>query len=133
MSGQAATTTSGNMRFAIRIAGGALIPSFATIIFNSLNYIFDNYRKATPSEMSPATFDIAVGCAFAIFGICITSQNHVVVNKLQILLMVLIFLIIGGEMLIPAFFGVSKIAMITIVDIAAFVGLCWAIAVGDQP
>jgi hypothetical protein len=116
-----------DVKLGMKIAGGALMPSVATILFNLLNFVFDNYEispKPTPSE---STFDIAVGCALAILGICLTAPTQDTSNRLILLLIAILLLIIGAELLAPVFLHWSKMLMVGLVDLVAFFSVAWAI------
>ena len=111
----------------VKIMGGAAIPSAATIVFNLLNFLFDNFGKTPLPSVSESTFDIAVGCSFAIVGICITTADRETMLKLVFLLVALIFLVLG-EHLVDVFLRWNRIVLTMGVNIIAFIGLSWAIA-----
>jgi hypothetical protein len=83
-----------------KITAGALIPSAATIIFNLLNFLFEN-RQTIP-------LPVAVGCASTLIGICVATKEQATSNKLIIMFSGLILLIIGGELLAPVLLNVKK-------------------------
>jgi hypothetical protein len=109
-----------------KIAAGALIPSFATIIFNYLDFFFDNYMFS-PMPVTPASvFDIGVGCAFSLVGVCIGSKDHALTNSFLIIFVFLLLLILGGGLIVVLGHW-NKLLMVWIVNVICFVALTWAI------
>jgi len=65
-----------NVALFLKITAGAAVPTIATVIFNVLNFFVDNYRNPHLPELSDSTYDVAVGCAFAILGICLAYLDR---------------------------------------------------------
>ena len=113
-----------------KIAAGALIPSAAAIIFNLLNFAFENRDKNPFPLPGVSNFDIAAGLAFSLLGMCVAMSDPAKINKLFMLFASLIIIIIAGDMLLPLFFpAVSKIYFVSVVNICALFALCWVINV----
>ncbi len=111
----------------VKITAGALIPSFATIVFNLLNFILENYSKRPLPGIDPADYDIAAGCVFSIIGICVTAKEHAISSRLAVTCVFLILFVLFGDIL-PTLLQVSKFLMVVIVDGVALAALCWSIA-----
>jgi hypothetical protein len=112
----------------LKITAGAFIPSAATIIFNLLNFAFENYDKHPRPKPSESAFDIAAGCAFSLIGICVTVKNSSVSNRLLVIFACLILFLIAGDMLAPMFLDLNRLLMVVIVNTVSFAALAYAIS-----
>jgi hypothetical protein len=115
-----------NVALFLKITAGAAIPTIATVIFNVLNFFVDNYRNPKPPELSDSTYDVAVGCAFAILGICFGADKETAL-KLVVLLVSLILATLAGDVLYLALHW-NRLGLIFAVNLLSFAGLAWAIA-----
>ncbi len=111
----------------VKLGAGAVIPSAATIIFNLLNFFFENHQTHPLPTASASTYDIASGCIFSLVGISVAVKDRAMESKLLVLSMLLILLWLGGDFLVPAFLSVDQLYMVPVVDAIAFGALCWAI------
>lgn len=111
----------------LKIVAGAAIPTVATLIFNLLNFFVDNYRNPQPPEFGDSIYDVAVGCAFAILGICFSNADRETTLKMVVLLVALILAVLAGDVLYLAYHW-NRLGLIFAIDFLAFVGLAWAIA-----
>jgi hypothetical protein len=110
----------------LKIAAGAAIPAIATLIFNLLNFFVDNYRDPNPPKVAESTFDFAVGCAFAILGICFGADKETTL-KLVVLLVSLILATLAGDVLYLMLHW-NRLGLIIAVNALSLLGLAWAIA-----
>ena len=115
-----------NLALGLKIAAGAAIPTIATLIFNLLNFFVDNYRNPNPPQLSDSTYDVAVGCAFAILGICFGADKETTL-KLVVLIVTLILAALASDVLYLAFHW-NRLGLIFAVNLLSFAGLAWAIA-----
>ena len=115
-----------NLALFLKIAAGAAIPAIATLIFNLLNFLVDNYRNPNPPEVSSSTYDVAVGCAFAILGICFGADKDTNL-KLIVLLVTLILAVLAGDVVYLALHW-NRLGLIMVINFFSFLGLAWAIA-----
>jgi hypothetical protein len=111
----------------VRIAAGAFIPSLATIIFNLLNFFFENYQTRPMPAASASILDIASGCIFSIVGISVAVKDRAMESKLMVLTILLILVLLAGDFLVPAFFPVERLHMVVAMDAIAFCTLCLTI------
>jgi hypothetical protein len=116
----------------LKIIAGALIPAAATIIFNLLNFLFENYSVKQIPSINVSNFDVAVGCTFSIIGICVAAKEHETSNRLLIIFTALILILIAGELLMPIFLHIDKLYAICAVDLLALFALAWSIIEVDQ-
>jgi hypothetical protein len=70
-----------------------------------------------------------VGCAFAIVGICVATQDRDISNALLVMLLVIILIVIFGDTIIPIFMQYDRLMMIIIVDIIALIALIVAVSI----
>lgn len=110
----------------LKIVAGAAIPAIATLIFNLLNFFVDNYRNPKPPELSDSTYDVAVGCAFAILGICFAADKETNF-KLVVLLVSLILAVLASDVLYLAAHW-NRLYLIILVNCISLAGLAWAIS-----
>jgi hypothetical protein len=106
---------------------GALIPSLAVIIFNLLNFVFDNYENIPRPHLPKSVFDISVGCAFAIVGIAVTAKEKELMARLTVGSIIVILAILGVGLILPFFLIIEKGLAIWLVNILSFFVLGWAI------
>lgn len=111
----------------VKILAGALIPSFATMVFNLLSFFFERHTERQLPEIAPSTWDIASGCVFSIIGICVTAADQKTVSQLLVTGVILILVILAGDLLIPAFLSIDKLSKVVGVDVLAFGALVWSI------
>jgi hypothetical protein len=109
-----------------KIAAGALIPSVATVIFNMLNFFFENFQKSPMPLPGCSVFDIGVGCAFSLVGICVATKEHSVSSALFILFVLLLFMLLGGD-LVVVFLQWNRTYVIWITNFLSLFILSWAI------
>jgi hypothetical protein len=95
----ATRTTNGTLPIVWKISAGALIPAIATIIFNVLNFFFENYQTKPLPQMQHSVFDVGVGCAFSLVGICVTAKRHSLTNSFLLIFVALLLTILGGQLL----------------------------------
>jgi hypothetical protein len=112
----------------LRIVAGGLIPSFAIIIFNTLNHVFDHLGQTPMPPLPESAYDISVGCAFTIFGLCVSAKDHRKANTIIVMFVLLLLSIMLVEMIMPTFEFISKMHGIEITNFVAFWVLCYAIA-----
>jgi hypothetical protein len=112
---------------ALRISAGALIPSIAAIIFNILNFFFENYGKIPLPRPNDSVFDFGVGCAFSLVGIGVTARNPEFGKNLFVLFAGLLLVQIFVDLIAPALLGSDKFWMIWISNFLSFVVLSWAL------
>jgi hypothetical protein len=113
-----------------KISAGALIPSFATIIFNILNFFFENYQISPMPHLQHSVFDIGVGCAFALVGVCVATKDHALTNTFLIVFVFLLLIILGGQVLV-VLLQWSKLVVVWVTNAICFVALSWAIIEAD--
>ncbi len=113
--------------FIVKMTAGALIPSFATIVFNLLNFLFENYSRKPLPGIDPTAYDVAAGCVFSIIGICVTAKDRAVSSRLAVTCVILILVVLLGDML-PTLLQLNKLLMVVVVDVVALSALCWSIA-----
>lgn len=111
----------------VKIVAGAIIPSVATVIFNLLNFFFENYQTRPLPAVSTSIFDIASGCIFSLVGICVAVKDQALESKLILLSMALILVMLAGDFLVPAFLPVDRLHMIMGVNAVALGALCLVI------
>ena len=109
----------------------ALIPSAGSVVFNALNHIFNHLGEKRP-PLDESAFDISVGCAFTIVGMCITAKQHNTGNTLLFLFVAILLIIIGGELIVPVYFDVSKFTAVAVVNCISFFSLCYSIMLTEQ-
>jgi hypothetical protein len=109
----------------LNIVSGALIPTFAGIIFNILNIFVDAFPSGTPNIASSA-FDISSGCVFAIVGLCVSLKSGEKLLSFVILITLLFLAMVLGDVL---YFIIKthRVPLVLTVDLIAFSALCWAI------
>ncbi len=115
------------MRITSKVAAGALIPAFATIIFNVLNFFFENYQTRPLPQLPHSVFDIGVGCAFSLVGICVAAKEHSLTNSFLIIFVGLLLMILAGQLL-NLFLGWDKSYIVWVTNITALLTLSWAIS-----
>jgi len=109
-----------------KISAGALIPSFATIVFNLLHHIVEYAGRPMPPPPY-SVYDIGVGCAFSLVGICVASKDHRKSNNFLIVFVFLLLLILASYLPV-AFLEWSSLGLMMLTNIICFVALSWAIA-----
>ena len=115
------------MNLVLRIVAGVLVPSFATIIFNILNFFVENYHASPLPRPNETVFEVAVGCTFALFGIGIGAEERNRGERLIIISVLLMLAIIGVEILAPIFLRWHKFYSILVMDTTAILALSWGI------
>jgi hypothetical protein len=114
----------------LNIVSGALIPTFAGIIFNILNIFVDAFPSGTPNIASSA-FDISSGCVFAIVGLCVVGLCVSVKSREKLLsfviLITLLFLAMVLGDVLYFIIQTHRVPLVLTVDLIAFSALCWAI------
>ncbi|MCK1580677.1 hypothetical protein IVB03_14065 [Bradyrhizobium sp. 168] len=113
-----------------KISAGALIPAIATIIFNILNFFFENYTTAPLPKLPESIFDVGVGCAFSLVGVCVASKQHVLTNTFLLVFVFLLLLILGGQVLV-IFLHWEKFVIVWLTNLFCFIALSWAIIEAD--
>lgn len=119
-------STKGALRIVWKVAAGALIPAFATIIFNVLNFFFENYQTRPLPQMPHSVSDVGVGCAFSLVGICVTAKEHSLTNSFLIIFVGLLLMILAGQ-LVSLIWGWDKLYIVWVTNIIALLTLSWAI------
>jgi hypothetical protein len=109
-----------------KISAGALIPSLATVIFNALNFFFENYSKNPMPNLTVSVYDVGVGCAFSLVGVCVGSKDHAFTTAFLVIFVLLLLLILGSEVLV-VFQHFSKFWMIWTTNAISFIALTYAI------
>jgi hypothetical protein len=56
----------------INLGAGLLVPSFGTILVNSLSQLIE---KGAGAPIPPSVFDVSFGCAFIIPGLAVTQKE----------------------------------------------------------
>ena len=113
-----------------KVFGAVLIPSVATIIFNLLNFFFENYQTNPLPPLNASVYDISVGCAFSLIGIAVTVKDRDLTQQFIILFVVLLFLVLGG-LIIPVFVHWSRLYTVWCINILSLFVLSWAIMASD--
>jgi len=113
----------------LKVIFGALIPGLVTLVFNLLNFFFDNFQTLTTAMLSlPAsTFDISVGNATAILGSCIVAKDGNVLRSVAAAFALTVIAILFCEMLVPALFHWQKIYCVVSMDLLSICVLVWVI------
>jgi hypothetical protein len=112
----------------LKITAGVLIPAFATVVFNFFNSIVDGAEKMGKLPDPPAsTFDIAVGCIFAMIGICVTCSDLTKTLRMVVVCVVLILITMFVDLVLPAFYHANKYYMVAVADLLALTALSWSI------
>jgi hypothetical protein len=112
----------------LKITAGVLIPAFATVVFNFLNAIVDGAEKVGQLPDPPAsTFDVAVGCIFAMIGICVTCSDQAKTLRMVVVCVGLILITMFVDMVLPAFYHANKYYMVGMADFLALTALSWSI------
>ena len=116
----------------LKITAGALIPAFATIVFNFLNVIAESVEKGGPlPEVGASIFDVAVGCIFAIIGICVTCSNQSKILRMVVVCVGLILVTLFADMVLPVFYHFNKYNMVIVADFFALLALSWSIWIAE--
>jgi hypothetical protein len=110
----------------LRLCAGALIPSFATIIFNILNFIFENYQKTPPQTMQDSVYEVGVGCAFSMIGVCVGSKSFQFINKFLVVFVFLLLFLLMGQ-LSALIWGWPRMLIMWSTNLVALAALIWAI------
>jgi hypothetical protein len=111
----------------LKVTAGALIPALATVIFNTLNFIFENFNKTQIPPITESVFEFGVGCAFSLVGICVASKDQALTNKFLIFFVLLLLFLLGGQMLI-LLLGWNKLFIIWVGNLVSLILLAYAIA-----
>jgi hypothetical protein len=111
---------------------GALIPSLATITFNLMHFFFENYSIVPRPKISESSYDISVGCAFSLIGICVTVGDQRVTIRALIVFVSLILSMMFFNLLAPALLEWSKAFTVWLVNILSFAALAYAIVDADD-
>jgi hypothetical protein len=109
-----------------KIAAGALIPALATIIFNAINFVFENLHKGAVPPVQESVYDFSAGCAFSLIGVCVAIKDRTTANKIFIVFSALLLIILGCQVAVVVW-GMKKLVMIWIANIVSFVALSWSI------
>jgi hypothetical protein len=109
-----------------KLTAGAFIPAAATIIFNILNFFFENYRSNPLPKMPESVFDVGVGCAFSLVGVCVTAKEHALSKTFLLIFVGLLLLILGGQVLV-VFGHWEKFYIVWFTNLICFITLSWAI------
>jgi hypothetical protein len=109
-----------------RVSAGALIPSFATIIFNMLNFFFEHFKTDPFPPLQDSVYDIGTGCAFSLVGICVASKDPRNTNNFLLIFTALLLIILGGELLV-VIQSWNKFWVIWITNLISLVALAWAL------
>jgi hypothetical protein len=125
-----AETASTILTLVSKVFGAVLIPSVATIIFNLLNFFFENYQKTPLPPLTDSVYDISVGCAFSLIGIAVTVRDSDLTRQFIMLFVVLLFLIPGG-LIIPVFAHWSRFYTVWSINLMSLFVLSWAITTSD--
>jgi hypothetical protein len=113
-----------------RIAAGALIPAFATIIFNGLAFIIENFHAPTTPPVQQSVFDFSAGCAFSLVGLGVAIRDRAMAAKIFVVFVILLLTILGSQVgVVMLEFGKSYVIW-TDNTISLFV-LSWAIYVAE--
>jgi len=109
-----------------RVTAGALIPSFATIVFNILNFFFENYHISPMPQLQSSVFDIGVGCAFSLVGVCVASRDRAFTNNFLIIFVLLLLFILASQLAV-LFLQWSKLWTVLVTNVVCLAALSWAI------
>jgi hypothetical protein len=113
-----------------KVFGAVLIPSVATIIFNLLNFFFENYHKDPLPPLTDSVYNISVDCAFSSIGIAVTVGDSDLAKQFIILFVVMLFLILGG-LIMPVFAHWSRFYTVWCINLISLFVLSWAITTSD--
>jgi hypothetical protein len=125
------TATPIDIPLALKITGGALIPSVGAVIFNVVSYLVENFKNAAPPPLSETAAEIATGCTFAVIGVALGAKTFPLLIKIIFLFIGLVFAILLLEMAGPKIFGWNHMFMIIVIDIVALISLSWSIYATD--
>jgi hypothetical protein len=109
-----------------KISAGALIPCFATVIFNALNFFFENYKNNPLPPVQDSIFEVGIGCAFSLVGVCVGAKSHAFASTFLLIFVLLLLLILGGQTAV-VLWGWNKIGVMWTTNAVCFVALTWAI------
>jgi hypothetical protein len=125
---------SANNQFALgdyfwKLLAGAVLPCGAIIVFNLMNFFFDNFHAAKMPSPPESVYDIAIGSAFAVVGISVVEQQRS--SKFLLLAFLILLLAILIEFVTPAVYGHDKLTNVVIMDVISFSALVGAIVLSQ--
>lgn len=111
---------------------GAGIPAAATVLFNTLNTVFDNHGVVA-GALPETTYEFASGCLFALIGIGVTAKDIGRERLVQIGFAGLILALFYLEYVGPALGTFSRLTGILLMDGLSLIALSAAIVAVDDP
>src|ERR1700733_1045435 len=86
-----------------KIAAGALIPSFASVLFNYIFFFMDHFHETPMPSPDMLAWDVSIGCIFAVVGVAITAQVDATARHLFVLFAALVLCILALRFVFPIF------------------------------
>ena len=119
------------MLLLIKIVAGVLLPAGAAITFNVLQLVVDSHETGTAAAVGASAYDVAVGCAFALFGLGIAARDALIGRAVVTISVVLIVVILLVEIAGPLAFDFVRFEGIMAMNVVSMAALAFGVWITD--